>query len=71
MGCSGDSRSVLCRGGEAVPLSQDHKPNMAGERARIEGAGGRVSIGRVNGDLAVSRALGDFPFKCNKSLVWC
>jgi len=35
-------------------------------------AGGRrpsaVSCGRVNGNLALSRALGDFDFKQNKSL---
>jgi serine/threonine protein phosphatase PrpC len=70
----GDSRAVLCReaqnrdglGGsepEAVPLSHDHKPYLPLERKRIEAAGGSVRINRVNGDLAVSRALGDFDYK--------
>ena len=33
------------------------------ERERIYKAGGTVTMGRVNGDLAVSRALGDFVYK--------
>lgn len=34
-----------------------------GEKARICAAGGFVDFGRVNGNLALSRALGDFEFK--------
>lgn len=34
-----------------------------GEKARISAAGGFVDFGRVNGNLALSRALGDFEFK--------
>jgi len=34
---------VLCRGGKALALSTDHKPNDAGERARITKAGGFVA----------------------------
>lgn len=60
---TGDSRAVLSRGGEAVPLSHDHKPMNPEEKARIEAAGGTVKFNRVNGDLAVSRALGDFVYK--------
>ncbi|XP_023875204.2 probable protein phosphatase 2C 75 [Quercus suber] len=58
----GDSRAVLCRGGVAIPLSQDHKPDRSDELARIEAAGGRVIFGngaRVAGILAMSRAIGD------------
>ena len=33
---AGDSRAVLCRDGLAKRLSQDHTPELAGERARIE-----------------------------------
>lgn len=33
------------------------------EKARICAAGGFVDFGRVNGNLALSRALGDFEFK--------
>merc|ERR1719331_1122320 len=60
---TGDSRAVLSRGGEAVALSDDHKPENAAEKERVQGAGGEVKFGRVNGDLAVSRAVGDFVYK--------
>jgi len=60
----GDSRCVLSRGdGRAVWASEDHKPTLESERKRIEAAGGSVSMRRVNGDLAVSRALGDYLYK--------
>lgn len=35
------------------------------ERERIMAAGGWVEFNRVNGHLALSRALGDFMFKKN------
>ena len=40
---AGDSRAVLCRGGVAVAMSEDHKPNNPVEIARIEKAGGHVN----------------------------
>jgi serine/threonine protein phosphatase PrpC len=61
---AGDSRSVLGREGQqAVPLSFDHKPDDESEAERIRAAGGYVAMGRVEGDLAVSRGLGDYRFK--------
>eukprot|EP01065_Artemidia_motanka_P032352 TRINITY_DN39369_c0_g1_i1.p1 TRINITY_DN39369_c0_g1~~TRINITY_DN39369_c0_g1_i1.p1 ORF type:complete len:413 (+),score=160.22 TRINITY_DN39369_c0_g1_i1:76-1314(+) len=60
---AGDSRAVMCCGGEAVALSEDHKPTNDGEKARIEAAGSYVGQGRVEEKLAVSRGLGDFCFK--------
>ncbi|GAA5906085.1 PP2C family serine/threonine-protein phosphatase [Sporobolomyces salmoneus] len=65
---AGDSRSVMSVGGEAKPLSYDHKPTNAAETSRIVAAGGFVEFGRVNGNLALSRALGDFEFKQSPSL---
>lgn len=59
----GDSRAVLCRAGVPLPLSRDHKPKVAAERQRILQAGGFIVDGRVNGDLSLSRALGDFRHK--------
>ena len=43
---------------------QDHKPCNPREKERIQNAGGSVMIQRVNGSLAVSRALGDYDYKC-------
>lgn len=60
---AGDSRTVLGVKGRAKPLSFDHKPQNEGEKARIVAAGGFVDFGRVNGNLALSRAIGDFEFK--------
>lgn len=73
---AGDSRSVLCRSGQAVPLSEDHKPNNPEERSRIQRAGGvveRQQIGeivqyRVNGGLNLSRSIGDLEYKRNGNL---
>ncbi|KAI6234993.1 hypothetical protein M3Y95_00004500 [Aphelenchoides besseyi] len=67
-GNCGDSRAVISKKGCAVPLSYDHKPNNESEMARIQAAGGWVDAGRVNGNLALSRALGDFVFKNNSTL---
>ncbi|KAL5213452.1 hypothetical protein ABZP36_024299 [Zizania latifolia] len=58
----GDSRAVVCRGGSAIAVSRDHKPDQSDERQRIEEAGGFVmwaGTWRVGGVLAVSRAFGD------------
>ncbi|EPX74577.1 protein phosphatase 2C Ptc3 [Schizosaccharomyces octosporus yFS286] len=60
---AGDSRTVLGRKGVAKALSVDHKPSNESEKARICAAGGFVDFGRVNGNLALSRAIGDFEFK--------
>ncbi|KAL6007246.1 hypothetical protein ACLOJK_032742 [Asimina triloba] len=48
-------------------LTKDHSPDRDDERTRIEAAGGYVEewggVPRVNGELAVSRAVGDISFK--------
>lgn len=69
---AGDSRAVLCRGGQAFALSEDHKPGQEGERSRIMAAGGFLSniggVTRVNGNLNLSRAIGDLKYKTNSGL---
>eukprot|EP00521_Asterionellopsis_glacialis_P009221 CAMPEP_0195288292 /NCGR_PEP_ID=MMETSP0707-20130614/5015_1 /TAXON_ID=33640 /ORGANISM="Asterionellopsis glacialis, Strain CCMP134" /LENGTH=489 /DNA_ID=CAMNT_0040348143 /DNA_START=292 /DNA_END=1761 /DNA_ORIENTATION=+ len=71
----GDSRAVLSRAGAAMDLTRDHKPNDPFEKARVEGLGGKViwcglvdsngkpvengGVYRINGNLALSRAIGD------------
>jgi len=47
-------------------MSTDHRPNIQQEAIRIKNAGGWIDHDRVNGDLMVSRGLGDFSFKKNK-----
>ena len=66
---AGDSRCVLAKKNEAVPLTEDHKPDNDEERRRIEKAGGGVYEGRINGRLNLSRALGDFDYKSNHDLA--
>ncbi|GBE62691.1 phosphatase 2C domain-containing protein [Babesia ovata] len=65
---AGDSRAVLSRGGQAVALSHDHKPQLREEGERIRRAGGSVTNGRVDGNLNLSRSLGDLAFKRDQSL---
>jgi protein phosphatase 1G len=65
---AGDSRSVMCKGGNAIPMSVDHKPSIPAELKRIEKAGGWVSDGRVLGNLNLSRGLGDTEYKMDKKL---
>ncbi|KAL9050010.1 MAG: hypothetical protein Q9162_006892 [Coniocarpon cinnabarinum] len=64
-----DPRTVLGVKGRAKPLSFDHKPQNEAEKSRICAAGGFVDFGRVNGNLALSRAIGDFEFKKSADLA--
>ena len=65
---AGDSRTVLSKGKNALPLSRDHKPDEPGEKRRIYHAKSFVEDNRVEGMLGLSRALGDFEYKSNKTL---
>jgi len=65
---AGDSRAVLLRDDKTIRITTDHKPDVPEEEERIIKNGGMVTkvsnkqgktISRVNGMLAVSRALGD------------
>ncbi|CAL5427601.1 unnamed protein product [Camellia sinensis] len=50
----------------AEELPRDHHPDQVDERLRIEACGGHVDwtyVLRVNGQLAVSRSIGDVKFK--------
>lgn len=65
---AGDSRCVLSCKGQAIEMSYDHKPENEKERQRIEKGGGYVTDGRVNGNLNLSRAIGDLEYKRNSDL---
>ncbi|XP_040204309.1 protein phosphatase 1F [Rana temporaria] len=62
----GDSQALLVQQGSPVTLMEPHKPEREDERERIEALGGCVTYmgcWRVNGTLAVSRAIGDIDQK--------
>jgi len=65
----GDSRAVVGRGNQVVPLSFDHKPADDVERNRVVNAGGFITEAqghfRINGNLNLSRSLGDMKYKQN------
>ncbi|XP_027365538.1 probable protein phosphatase 2C 49 [Abrus precatorius] len=63
---AGDCRAVLCRKGEAIDMSQDHRPIYPAERRRVEELGGFIDDGYLNGVLSVTRALGDWDMKLPK-----
>ncbi|KAH9525803.1 Protein phosphatase 1E [Bulinus truncatus] len=66
LGWLGDSQAIIVRGGRPVKIMDPHKPEREDEKRRIEGLGGCVLfIGtwRVNGNIAVSRAIGDATHK--------
>lgn len=79
----GDARAILIRGGHAIRLTLDHKPGLPVERLRVEREGGMVHVmqdiarvvyrynNELLGGLAVSRALGDVPFKMQRDVVTC
>ena len=61
---SGDSRAVIgLKNGKLIELSYDHKPDNEGELKRVKAGGGFVEDGRVQGVIAVSRAIGDWEYK--------
>jgi protein phosphatase 2C family protein 2/3 len=59
----GDARCLVSHGGVAEVLTVDHKPDVPSEKQRIEAAGRLVRENRLDGCLAVSRALGDLSLK--------
>jgi len=75
VGNTGDSRCIISCKGQAIPLSKDHKPSDPAEQKRIESTehkivsetilvnGKRTLMYRIDGVLAVSRAIGDGDFK--------
>ncbi|KAJ1440089.1 hypothetical protein SESBI_02326 [Sesbania bispinosa] len=65
---AGDCRAVLSRQGRAIEMSKDHRPNCIKERKRIESLGGFIDDGYLNGQLGVTRALGDWHLEGMKEM---
>ena len=63
----GDSRVIIgTKRNHCLTLTIDHRPSLDDEKSRIEGLGGSITFlgtPRVQGILAVSRALGDARLK--------
>lgn len=59
----GDTRAVLSNNGVAERMSFDHKSTNETEVARIKNGGGIVFGNRVGGQLAITRAFGDYFLK--------
>lgn len=55
----GDSRTIVSTNGNQCMITRDHIPTRPGEQNMIRANGGFIEQGRVNGVLAVSRAIGD------------
>ena len=69
MANAGDTRSVLSKStSEIIELSHDHKPDDKLEKERIIKAGGKVIEGRINGNMNLSRSIGDFDYKNDKHM---
>jgi serine/threonine protein phosphatase PrpC len=59
----GDTRTVLCRSGNPVPLSHDHKLIDPLEMNRIMTGGHQIINNMLAGKVPVARAIGDKPYK--------
>ena len=55
----GDSRIVLIENGKAIRVSVDHKTSDPEEAKRVRERGGHIVQGRLEGVLALTRAIGD------------
>lgn len=65
---AGDSRAVLCRSGQALELTVDHKAGEESEVERIHKLGGFIEDGCLNGEICVSRALGDLDLETGEKM---
>jgi len=65
---AGDSRCVLGKNGVAIEMSVDHKPECQVEIDRIYKSGSVITDGRVDGNLNLTRSLGDLKYKHREHL---
>lgn len=68
----GDCRAVLCKNGQPINMSQDAKASLDWDKERVEKGGGYIWAPvpngrlRLGGELAVTRAFGDYNNYNNK-----
>ncbi|XP_057968324.1 probable protein phosphatase 2C 27 [Malania oleifera] len=65
---AGDCRAVLSRLGVGIEMSKDHRPCCIKEKRRVESLGGYIDDGYLNGQLGVTRALGDWHLEGMKEI---
>jgi len=52
-----------------MDLTQDHKPGLESEQSRVAALGGFIADGCVNGEIGVSRALGDVNLSTGRKML--
>ena len=57
------------KAGKAVEMSIDHKPDNQAEIDRITAAGSVITEGRVDGNLNLTRSLGDTRYKMKEGFT--
>jgi len=62
---AGDSKAILCRGTQAMEITEEHKPSSEKEKIRLENTKPPVWVtnDKVAGILGVSRSFGDMELK--------
>ena len=60
---AGDSRCTMGKSSKCVEMSIDHKPESEIEVERITKAGSTITEGRVDGNLNLTRSIGDLKYK--------
>ena len=66
---AGDSRCTMGRAGQTIEMSKDHKPEDQIEIDRIYKAGSVITDGRVDGNLNLTRSLGDMKYKQKEDMT--
>lgn len=65
---AGDSRCTMGRQSKCIEMSVDHKPESEIEIDRITKAGSMITEGRVDGNLNLTRSIGDLKYKHREHL---
>jgi len=61
----GDSLAVIYKDGKAIKVNSEHKTTLQKEKDRIVNSGRRITNGRIDGRINLTRSIGDFQYKKN------